>query len=57
MLKKLMLTLFLALVMSGAAAPIMKSFIGIGSTAAYAQGDQGENDDTQDDDDFDGDEQ
>ena len=43
MLKKLMLVLFLALVMSGTAAPIMKSFVGIGSTTAYAgQGDQGD---------------
>jgi len=36
MLKKLMLMLFLSLVMSGTAAPILKSFVGIGSTAAYA---------------------
>jgi len=36
MLKKLVLMLFLSLVMSGTAAPIMKSFFGIGSTAAYA---------------------
>ena len=54
-LKKLMLILFLALVMSGTAAPIMKSFVGMGSTAAYA--DQGENDDEMGNDDFDGDEQ
>jgi len=45
MLKKLMLMLFLSLVMSGPAAPIMKSFVGIGSTAAYAQ-------DEDDDEDF-----
>lgn len=51
MLKKLMLMLFLSLVMSGTAAPILKSFFGIGSSAAYAQmfrpnddDDQGDND-------------
>ena len=49
MLKKLMLMLFLGLVMSGPAAPILKSFFGIGSTTTYAQmtdddDHQGEND-------------
>jgi len=49
MLKKLMLILFLGLVMSGPGAPILKSFLGIGSTMAYAQmtdddDDQGDND-------------
>ena len=48
MLKKLMLILFLGLVMSGPAAPILKSFLGIGSTSASAQmteddDDQGDN--------------
>jgi hypothetical protein len=37
MLKKLMLTLILGMIMSGGAAPIMKGFVGIGSTTAYAQ--------------------
>jgi hypothetical protein len=36
MLKKLMLTLILGMIMSGPAAPILKSFLSIGSTAAYA---------------------
>jgi hypothetical protein len=36
MLKKLMLILFLGMIMSGSAAPILKSFVGIGSTTAYA---------------------
>jgi hypothetical protein len=36
MLKKLMLILILGMIMSGPAAPILKSFLGIGSTAAYA---------------------
>jgi hypothetical protein len=41
MLKKLMLILILGMIMSGTAAPILKSFVGIGSTAAYAaDGDQ-----------------
>jgi len=40
-LKKLMLILILGMIMSGPAAPILKSFVGIGSTAAYAaDGDQ-----------------
>ena len=49
MLKKLMLILFLGMIMSGPAAPILKSFLGIGSTTAYAQndGDQGEDNDDQ----------
>jgi len=50
MLKKLMLMLFLSLVMSGAAAPILKSFVGIGSTAAYAQDDNGQGEDLDPDD-------
>ena len=48
MLKKLMLTLFLGLVMSGTAAPILKSFFGIGSTTAYAQNDDDQGDDNDD---------
>ena len=41
MLKKLMLILILGMIMSGPAAPILKSFVGIGSTTAYAaDGDQ-----------------
>ena len=44
MLKKLMLMLFLSLVMSATAAPIMKSVFGIGSTTAYAQDSQGDDD-------------
>ena len=50
MLKKLMLVLILGMIMSGPAAPILKSFFGIGSATAYARGqdDQGENDDSQD---------
>jgi len=47
MLKKLMLTLILGMIMSGPAAPILKSFFGIGSTTAYAVEDddsQGDND-------------
>ena len=47
MLKKLMLTLILGMIMSGPAAPILKSFVGIGSTTAYAVEDddsQGDND-------------
>ena len=52
MLKKLMLILILGMIMSGPAAPILKSFFGIGSATAYARGgnqdDQGENDDYQD---------
>ena len=49
MLKKLMLILFLGMIMSGPAAPILKSFLGIGSTTAYAQNDddQGEDNDDQ----------
>jgi hypothetical protein len=50
MLKKLMLMLFLSLVMSGTAAPIMKSVFGIGSTTAYAA----EDDDSQGDSDAQG---
>jgi len=47
MMKKLMLILILGMIMSGPAAPILKSFLGFGSTTAYAQDDddQGENDD------------
>jgi hypothetical protein len=47
MLKKLMLTLILGMAISGPAAPIFKSFFGIGSTDAYAAEDddaQGDND-------------
>jgi hypothetical protein len=47
MLKKLMLILILGMIMSGPAAPILKSFLGIGSTTAYAVEDddaQGDND-------------
>jgi hypothetical protein len=53
MTKKLMLILILGMIMSGPAAPILKSFIGIGSSTAYAQDDdgQGENDDAQGDND------
>ena len=41
MLKKLMLILILGMIMSGPASPMLKSFLGIGSTAAYAaDGDQ-----------------
>jgi hypothetical protein len=48
MLKKLMLVVILGMIMSGPAAPILKSFLGFGATAAYAQDDddQGENDDS-----------
>ena len=42
MWKKLMLTLILGMIMSGPAAPILKSFFGIGSTTVYANNDQGE---------------
>jgi hypothetical protein len=44
MLKKLMLMLFLSLVMSGTAAPILKSYFGIGSTTAHAADTQGDDD-------------
>jgi len=47
MLKKLMLVVILGMIMSGPAAPILKSFVGIGSTTAYAAEDddnQGDND-------------
>jgi hypothetical protein len=39
----------LGMIMSGPAAPILKSFLGIGSTTAYAQNDddQGEDNDDQ----------
>jgi hypothetical protein len=49
MLKKLMLILILGMIMGGPAAPILKSFLGIGSTTAYAQNDddQGEDNDDQ----------
>jgi hypothetical protein len=49
LLKKLMLMLFLGMVLSGPAAPILKSYFGIGSTTAYAQNDddQGQDDDDQ----------
>jgi len=52
MLKKLMLILFLSLVMSGAAAPVLKSFVGVGSITAYAfnddaPGDEGGDQDEQ----------
>ena len=41
MAKKLMLILILGMIMSGPAAPILKSFLGISSTTAYAaDGDQ-----------------
>ena len=53
MLKKLMLVLFLSLVMSGTVAPILKSYFGIGSTAAYAQEGQQGDDDSNDDSDED----
>jgi hypothetical protein len=44
MMKKLLLALILGMIMSGPAAPILKSFLGIGSTTAYAQDDdQGQN--------------
>ena len=36
MLKKLMLILILVMIMSGPAAPILKSLVGIGSTTVYA---------------------
>jgi hypothetical protein len=48
MLKKLMLILFLGMVLSGPAAPILKSFFGIGSTTAYAQNDDDQGDDNDD---------
>jgi hypothetical protein len=53
MMKKLLLTLILGMIMSGPAAPILKSFLGFGSTAAYAQddNDQGEDNNDQGDDD------
>jgi hypothetical protein len=35
------------MIMSGPAAPILKSFLGFGSTAAYAQDDQGDDNDAQ----------
>jgi hypothetical protein len=35
------------MIMSGPAAPILKSFLGIGSTTAYAQNDQGDDNDAQ----------
>jgi hypothetical protein len=47
MMKKLMLILILGMIMSGPAAPILKSFFGIGSSTAYAVEDddnQGDND-------------
>jgi hypothetical protein len=47
MMKKLLLTLILGMIMSGPAAPILKSFLGFGSTAAYAQDDQGDDNDAQ----------
>ena len=52
MLKKLMLVLILGMIMSGPAAPILKSFFGIGSDTVYARNkgdDKGENDDAEDD--------
>jgi len=39
MLKKLMLALILGMIISAPAAPILKSFFGIGSTTAYAAND------------------
>ena len=54
MLKKLILVLFLSLVMSGTAAPIFKSFVGIGSTTAYAQNDDDPGEDCDDECDNDG---
>ena len=51
MLKKLMLMLFLTLVMSGAAAPVLKSFVGIGSTTAHADDNQGDDNSQGDEDD------
>jgi len=39
MLNKLLLALILGMIMSGPAAPILKSYLGIGSTAAYATND------------------
>ena len=50
MLKKLILTLILGLVMSGTAAPILKSFVGIGSTTAYAQDSQSDDNNPGDED-------
>ena len=50
MMKKLLLTMILGMIMSGPAAPILKSFLGIGSTTAYAQDDdQGDDNDDQGD--------
>ena len=51
MLKKLMLMLFLGMVLSGPAAPILKSYFGIGSTTAHAADTQGDDDNQGDDDD------
>jgi hypothetical protein len=51
MMKKLILTLILGMIMSGPAAPILKSFFGIGSDTAYARNkgdDKGENDAAED---------
>ena len=49
LLKKLMLVLFLGMIVAGPATPIFKSLFGVGSTAAYAAGEdddaQGDNDD------------
>jgi len=42
MLNKLLLALILGMIMSGPAAPILKSFLGVGSTTAYAQDTQGD---------------
>jgi len=47
MTKKLMLILILGMIMSGPAAPILKSFFGIGSSPAYANNDQGDDNDDQ----------
>jgi hypothetical protein len=44
LLKKLMLMLFLGMVLSGPAAPILKSYFGIGSTTAHAADTQGDDD-------------
>jgi hypothetical protein len=47
-MQRLLLILILGMIISGPAAPILKSFFGVGSTIAYAHGgDQGEDNDDQ----------
>jgi hypothetical protein len=55
MIKKLMLTLILGMIISGPAAPLFKTFVGFGSTAAYAGNDNSQGNSTSQGEDGDGD--